>query len=99
MSYARWHTKHSWYIFWHCASGESRDEQQLAVWYTRDPKSPLYDYEQLKRDREWVWNDIRERQDKDRMYNRAIFDECIDEWLEEVEETFPVGVAPKQEGE
>jgi hypothetical protein len=34
MSYSRW--SHSdWYIFWHCESGETKDEQVLAVWLAK----------------------------------------------------------------
>jgi hypothetical protein len=91
MAYTRWTSKHSWYIYWACASDdETRDGQLLAVWYTRDPENLLYSYERLKYDREGVWNEIKQRQDKSRMYGRKIFDESIDEWLEDVEKEYPL---------
>ena len=95
MSYARWNTYHSWYIYWDCRSDETRDGQLLAVWYTRDPKTPVYSYDRLKHDREAVWREIRERQDKKRMYGRKTFDKCIDEWLKEVEEMYAPSDKPE----
>lgn len=87
MSYSRWHSKDSWYIYWH-TEGENvkqtRDNQLLAVWYTGDSKLPILTSKVLRTDREKVWDDIQSRVGR-KLKERDTFDECIDDFLEEVE--------------
>lgn len=82
MSYSRWTSKESWYCFWHVSDAKTANNEILSIWYTKDPATPNYTYEQLKKDREWVWWDIKSRcSPKD----RETFDYCVDAFLEDVE--------------
>jgi hypothetical protein len=46
MSYCRW-SDSEWYIFWHCDSGPTKEEQNLSVWYSMDSLNQ-YTYQQIK---------------------------------------------------
>jgi len=81
MSYSRW-GGNDWYIFAHVNDAKDRHGQLLAIWHQGDEKLPCYPYAELKADREAVWGDICSRV---RPTDRATFDECIDEFIEDEE--------------
>lgn len=81
MSYSRWGAT-NWYIYHSASSGETKDEQVLAIWYVGDDELPHYSYTQLRDDREGVWDDISRRVQPD---EREVFDECVDEFLADIE--------------
>jgi len=68
-----------WYIFYHCNSGDTLDEQLLALWHCRDANSPLFDYPMLREAYDndtWPLDIISQKE-----YMRS----CVKEWLDEVE--------------
>lgn len=88
MSYSRWWSKDSWYIYWDVASGKTLNTQMLAVWYTKDPEHPLYSYERLKTNRQSVWDEIQSRVGVTKLQHRDVFDECIDYFIQDAEREF-----------
>lgn len=88
MSYSRWKSKESWYAFWHTDSdGEPKEQQLLALWYTKDPAYPRYTYEELKADREAIWEAIKSRTPRTPR-ERDTFDRVIDAFIEDVDESY-----------
>ena len=91
MSYCRWLSS-DWYIYWDCNSDDSkgRDGQLLAIWNRKDPNcaESMHYYPRIKNDRDGIWNEIKQRIKPHRMLYRDKFDISLDDFIEEVENSF-----------
>lgn len=86
MSYSRWGDSSQWYIFWHADSDDTKKGQLLSIWYIGDNELPSYSYEELKRDRQGVWDDIASRVGV--LSQPEVFAECVDDFLKAVDRQF-----------
>lgn len=74
-----------WYIFWHCDSGDTVDDQVLSLWHTCcDTKN--YDYLTVKQ----MYEDDDFGEDLEEvMTQREHMRACVRDWLDGVEEDYP----------
>lgn len=72
-----------WYIFWHTSSGDSRDEQLLAIWHKNDIKHRLYNYESvLDMFKNNDWSELENVTQVEFLRN------CVEDWLIDVNREF-----------
>ena len=89
MSYSRWGKNSSWYLWWDVSSGETKDNQVLAIWHKKDPRvgkddSLLFTYRKLVDSRDEVINYLREGY-KFKDDDEATLNELIDDFIEDMD--------------
>ena len=74
-----------WYIFHHADSGETLEDQYLAIWHRADEKSPTLNYEIIKGMYETDdWHALSV------VTQKEFLRECVKDWLDSVEEEYDV---------
>ena len=75
-----------WYIFWHSCSGETIDTQYLAVWNCNNDTHPMFNYHEI-----FSMVKTKNFAPLGTVTQAEFLLECLNDWLEEVEEEFPIG--------
>lgn len=93
MSYARW-SNSNWYIYWDSRSGDTRGTQDLFAMHVDPPIGSetrahwLYDDLDTEGGRKAAFAQMTANASRDKEWD--VFDECVREWLAEVEEEYPM---------